>query len=126
MTRPDEIAALSNGMTCYERDEDLCEDQMCLRTGCRLRNTRLSATSPGDAVREALKPFAAIADLYADAERVQSVNQKGCYKVTVTDGDGIVVLNIADATYPAGLTPSRARYIAKLLNASAARIERQP
>lgn len=33
---------MTEGMTCYERDEDLCEDQMCLRTGCRLRNQRLS------------------------------------------------------------------------------------
>jgi hypothetical protein len=62
----------------------------------------------------------------ADAERVQAVNQKDCYKVTVTDGNGIVVLNIADATYPAGLTPSRARYIAKLLNAAANRVESKP
>lgn len=30
----------SEGVTCYERDEILCEDQMCLRTGCRLRNER--------------------------------------------------------------------------------------
>lgn len=29
------------GTTCYERDEVLCEDQMCLRTGCKLRNERL-------------------------------------------------------------------------------------
>jgi len=31
------------GITCYERDETLCEDGMCLRCGCRLRNDRLSA-----------------------------------------------------------------------------------
>ena len=30
------------GTTCYERDEVLCEDQMCLRVGCRLRNARLA------------------------------------------------------------------------------------
>jgi hypothetical protein len=36
---------MTEGITCYERDEDLCEDQMCLRTGCRLRNERLSADS---------------------------------------------------------------------------------
>lgn len=29
-------------ITCYEQDEQLCEDQMCLRTGCRLRNKRLT------------------------------------------------------------------------------------
>lgn len=28
------------GMTCYARDEELCEDQMCLRLGCRISNKR--------------------------------------------------------------------------------------
>src|SRR5258708_7197135 len=32
---------MAEGMTCYERDEAFCEDQMCLRFGCRLRNKRL-------------------------------------------------------------------------------------
>lgn len=32
---------MRDGQTCYERDEILCEDQMCLRAGCRLRNERL-------------------------------------------------------------------------------------
>jgi hypothetical protein len=32
---------MSDGMSCYERDETFCEDGMCLRTGCRLRNERL-------------------------------------------------------------------------------------
>lgn len=36
---------MAKGMTCYERDETLCEDQMCLRVGCRIRNDRLSAES---------------------------------------------------------------------------------
>lgn len=58
----------------------------------------------------------------ADAEKVQTVNE-GNYKVAVTDGRGLVVLSIADATYPAGLSPDRARYIAKLLVESAKRIE---
>ena len=33
---------MTEGMTCYERDETFCEDQMCLRTGCRLRNAALA------------------------------------------------------------------------------------
>jgi hypothetical protein len=37
---------MTEGMTCYERDETLCEDGMCLRTGCRLRNQRLAASIP--------------------------------------------------------------------------------
>jgi hypothetical protein len=36
---------MAEGMTCYERDEVFCEDQMCLRAGCRLQNERLSAES---------------------------------------------------------------------------------
>lgn len=31
---------MTEGITCYERDEALCEDQMCLRVGCRIRNER--------------------------------------------------------------------------------------
>jgi hypothetical protein len=33
---------MREGTTCYERDEVLCDDQMCLRVGCRLRNERLT------------------------------------------------------------------------------------
>lgn len=62
----------------------------------------------------------------ADAEKCQTVNEKGNYKVTVSDGVGVVVLNIADATYPAGLSPDRARFIAKQLVESARRIEAMP
>jgi hypothetical protein len=58
----------------------------------------------------------------ADCEKIQTVNE-GNYKVTVTDGASLVILNIADATYPAGLTPDRAKYIAALLNQAAIRIE---
>lgn len=38
---------MSDGMTCYERDETLCEDPMCPRVGCRIRNDRLSRSSTG-------------------------------------------------------------------------------
>ncbi len=60
-----------------------------------------------------------------DCEKVQTVNEKGHYKVTVTDGVGLVVLNIADATYPAGLTPDRARFIARQLFEAAKRIDKK-
>lgn len=59
----------------------------------------------------------------ADAERVQAANAPN-YKVSVVDGVGLVILSIADATYPAGLTPDRARFIAKQLVASASRVEK--
>lgn len=36
------------GITCYERDETLCNDRMCLRTGCRLRNERLTSRHADD------------------------------------------------------------------------------
>lgn len=38
---------MAEGMTCYERDETFCDDQMCLRTGCRLRKKRLDAEASG-------------------------------------------------------------------------------
>lgn len=37
---------MSDGTTCYERDETLCEDPMCARTGCRIRNERLAPLLP--------------------------------------------------------------------------------
>lgn len=60
----------------------------------------------------------------ADAEKVQMVNDKGHYRVTITDGIGLVILCVGDQTYPAGLTPDRARQIAKQLVQSAQRVER--
>jgi hypothetical protein len=58
----------------------------------------------------------------ADAMKMQS-GPEPTHKVTVTDAEKYVILNIADATYPAGLTPDRARFIATLLTASADRVE---
>jgi hypothetical protein len=43
---------MAEGMTCYERDEELCEDGMCLRTGCRLRNARLSTDRQVEALAD--------------------------------------------------------------------------
>lgn len=43
---------MADGMTCYERDETFCEDQMCLRTGCRIRNKRLTIIKPGNELAE--------------------------------------------------------------------------
>ena len=34
---------MSDGITCYERDEALCDDPMCLRLGCRERRMDLRA-----------------------------------------------------------------------------------
>jgi hypothetical protein len=31
---------MSEGITCYEQDETLCEDRICLRVGCQKRNER--------------------------------------------------------------------------------------
>lgn len=39
---------MSRGVTCYERDEDICEDEMCFRVGCVLRNARLAKKSAGE------------------------------------------------------------------------------
>lgn len=59
----------------------------------------------------------------ADCEKIHTANEKGRYRVTVTDGVGLVILDIDGCTYPAGLTPDRARYIAEQLVKSAKRIE---
>lgn len=37
---------MTEGTTCYERDEVACDDQMCLRTGCRIRNDRFTSGIP--------------------------------------------------------------------------------
>jgi hypothetical protein len=52
------------GITCYERDEALCEDGMCLRCGCRLRNDRLSAQQREPVVRAALTRFESRVEKY--------------------------------------------------------------
>jgi hypothetical protein len=43
--------------------------------------------------------------------------------VLVTDGDGEVLLSLGACSYPAGLTPEQARFIALQLQAAAKRIE---
>lgn len=60
----------------------------------------------------------------ADAMRMQT-GPEPTHKVTVTDGSRLTILNISDATYPAGLSPARARFIARALVASADRIEKR-
>jgi hypothetical protein len=58
---------MADGMTCYERDETFCEDQMCLRTGCRLRNKRTTT---------ALTPSRE--ELLALADRLDAALQRHC------------------------------------------------
>jgi len=41
---------MSDAMTCYEQDEKRCEDPMCLRVGCRLRNNRIASTISPQAI----------------------------------------------------------------------------
>ena len=60
----------------------------------------------------------------ADAIKI-SVGMSDRQSVVVTDGPGYVDLNIGGMTYPAGLTPHQARYVAACLNDSADRVERQ-
>lgn len=45
--------------------------------------------------------------------------------VLVTDGNKQVELHLTANSYPAGLTPEQARFIAKMLNESAGRVEKQ-
>lgn len=58
----------------------------------------------------------------ADCDRIQTVNERGRVAVTVTDGNGLIELRVDGQTYPAGLTPARARTIARHLVQSAARV----
>lgn len=37
---------MTEGQTCYENDEAFCEDQMCLRTGCKLKNAHANLPAP--------------------------------------------------------------------------------
>lgn len=62
----------------------------------------------------------------ANARRVAavSVEQSDIQGVTVTDGrNGEVQLGLSSSSFPAGLTPSQARMIAKMLTDSAERSE---
>lgn len=54
-----------------------------------------------------------------------SVGMNDRQSVVVTDRDGYVDLNIGGMTYPAGLSPEQARFIAKCLTDSAARVEKR-
>jgi hypothetical protein len=58
----------------------------------------------------------------ADATSVRMTETNGASEVTVTDGKGIVILDIASSTFPCGLSPDRARFVAACLIASADRV----
>lgn len=85
------------GITCYERDEDLCEDPMCLRLGCRLRNDRLPD------VRARCE---AIAETIWRAEFVRATGRERLvsWKDGVSDEDKAKYLFIAAAVL-AGMPP---------------------
>lgn len=76
MLKPRWNPDMVEGITCYERDETLCEDGMCLRCGCRLRNDRLSAQQ-----REPEPPPSeAIADVSVDELLLRlDASQKACF-----------------------------------------------
>lgn len=57
------------------------------------------------------------------ATKIQAGPEEYGHTVTVTDGPRSIVLSIGGMTYPAGLTPDEARFIAAQLNAAADRME---
>lgn len=59
----------------------------------------------------------------ADARKIAMVGLTDETSVVVTDGDGYVALSIGSQTYPCGMTPEQARFIAAALIASAERVE---
>lgn len=42
---------MNEGITCYERDEVLCDDQICIRRGCRRLNKRLGLPQSPEKIR---------------------------------------------------------------------------
>jgi hypothetical protein len=58
----------------------------------------------------------------ADAREITMITSD-IQHVTVTDGEGEVLLSIGSSSCPAGLTLEQARFIAKQLTDSATRIE---
>lgn len=62
----------------------------------------------------------------ADARKVTMMKSDVVQDVTVEDGDGEVLLGLTTSSYPAGLSPERAEFIAKLLVAAAKRVRPTP
>jgi len=78
---------MAEGMTCYERDETFCEDQMCLRTGCRVRNA-LGATPPVRGDREAI--IALVAKSMRDTWN-DYCSDTGCHPNDIEHGRGKIL-----------------------------------
>lgn len=57
----------------------------------------------------------------ADARKVVMVKSEIVQDVTVEDGDGEILLSMSTSSYPAGLTPEHAEFVAKLLISAARR-----
>jgi hypothetical protein len=60
-----------------------------------------------------------------NATRVAAVNSEDESTVIVRDEIGMVTVNVKGSTYPAGMTPEQARFVAKCLNDAADRVEAQ-
>src|SRR5690606_33788487 len=60
-----------------------------------------------------------------DALKMKMFQNNEQQHVTVEDGEGLVLLRLGTSSYPAGMTPDQARMIARQLNSSALRIEKQ-
>jgi hypothetical protein len=58
----------------------------------------------------------------ADAEKT-AMYSEDLQSVVVTDGDGRIELSLGASSYPAGLTPDQAIFIAKQLVAAAKRVK---
>ena len=57
----------------------------------------------------------------ADATKIQ-VGEENNYHVTVRDAEGRVILSIGGMTYPAGLSPEQAEWLAAQLRTAARRV----
>ena len=62
----------------------------------------------------------------ANARKTAMMKSEIVQDVTVEDGDGEVLLGLGTSSYPAGLTPEHAEFVAKLLISAAKRIRATP
>ncbi len=61
----------------------------------------------------------------SNATRCAMKNAESEQAITIRDELGMVTLNLIGCSYPAGMTPAQARFVAKRLSEAADRVEAQ-
>jgi hypothetical protein len=60
-----------------------------------------------------------------NATRCAMKNAENEHAITIRDELGMVTLNLTGCSYPAGMTPAQARFVANCLSEAADRVETQ-